>query len=113
MDVFTNKIGGRLLEAGQYFVEMDSNTLRKIRIDSFQFLEVDNQGRGVSVPVVLNIVDKLLIPLTPTQIRYIVDIHVFFITETLLLLLLIRTTGKQDDLPALFQILRKLLLDRI
>lgn len=92
---------------------MDPNTLRKIRIDSFQFLEVDNQGRGVSVPVVLNIVDKLLIPLTPTQIRYIVDIHVLFITETLLLFLLIRTTGKQDDLPALFQILRKLLLDRI
>ena len=92
---------------------MDSNTLRKIRVDSFQFLEVDNQGRGVSVPVVLNIVDKLLIPLTPTQIRYIVDIHVLFITETLFLLLLIRTTGKQDDLPALFQILRKLLLDRI
>ena len=113
MDVFTNKIGGRLLEAGQYFVEMGSNTLRKIRVDSFQFLEVYNQGRGVSVPVVLNIVDKLLIPLTPTQIRYIVDIHVLFITETLLLLLLIRTTGKQDDLPALFQILRKLLLDRI
>ena len=92
---------------------MGSNTLRKIRVDSFQFLEVYNQGRGVSVPVVLNIVDKLLIPLTPTQIRYIVDIHVLFITETLLLLLLIRTTGKQDDLPALFQILRKLLLDRI
>lgn len=113
MDVFTNKIGGRLLEAGQYFVEMDSNTLRKIRIDSFQFLEVYNQSRRVSVPVVLNIVDKLLIPLTPTQFRYIVDIHVLFITETLLLLLLIRTTGKQDDLPALFQILRKLLLDRI
>ena len=113
MDVFTNKIGGRLLEAGQYFVEMRSNTLRKIGIDSFQFLEVYNQGRRISVSVILDIVDKLLNPLTSTKLGYIVNIHVLFIMETLLLLLLIRTTGKQNDLPALFQILRKLLLDRI
>ena len=113
MDIFTDKIGRRLLQARQHLVEMRPNALREIGIDSFQFLKVYNQRRRVSVPVVLNVLHKLLNKLTCTERAYIIDIHALLLMDTFLLLFLIRTTGQNDGLHALFQILRKLLLDRI